>query len=139
MVKKTELPDRSGAIRKTDVPPALLTFSFRYFTHDDAVSPETEHPDGYLPALMDKLRNLSGWTVTEFLNPRARAAHVHPIDWSDTARPDGFAHLPQQVRDGTSWQFAVTANRYGRVHGLLIGGVFHVVWLDCNHKVYPRD
>ena len=59
-------------------------------------------------------------------------------DAAVTARPGGFAHLPQQVRDGTAWQFALTGNNYGGAHGLLTGGAFHVVWLDCNHNVYPH-
>jgi hypothetical protein len=72
-------------------------------------------------------RQITGWTVTEFVNPKSRSIRIHPIDWSETSRPDGFIHLPEQVRDGTAWQFGLTANRYGRVHGLLIGGVFHIV------------
>lgn len=138
MVKKTKLPENIGPIRKTDVRDALLTFSFRYFIHDDVVSP-TEPPAGYLETLMGRLRALSGWTVTEFVNPRSRSIRIHPIDWSETSRPKGFTHLPEQVRDGTAWQFGLTANKYGRVHGLLVGGVFHVVWLDCNHQVYPMN
>lgn len=138
MVKKTKLPENAGPIRKTDVRGTLLTFSFRYFIHDDVVSP-TATPDGYLQILMERLRDLSGWTATEFVNPKSRSTRIHPIEWSATSRPDGFTHLPEQVRDGTAWQFGLTANRYGRVHGLLIGGVFHVVWLDCDHQVYPMN
>ena len=26
---------------------------------------------------------------------------------------------------------------HGRVHGFVIGTVFHVVWLDPQHRLYP--
>lgn len=137
MVKKTKLPENTGRIRKTDVSGEFLTFSFRYFTIDNTVSP-TEQPDGYLHVLIERLRALSGWTIAEFLNSHSKAIRIHPIDWAETSRPDGFAHLPQQLRDGVAFQFSLTGNKYGRVHGLLVGGVYQVIWLDCNHRVYSK-
>ncbi|WP_202393063.1 hypothetical protein [Alteraurantiacibacter buctensis] len=93
--------------------------------------------DGYVQTLMERLKSMSSWTVLEFVTPRGKAARNHPIAWEQTSRPKGFAHLPEQLRDSPAFQFTLTANAHGRVHGLLIDDTFHVVWLDHDHRLYP--
>ena len=34
------------------------------------------------------------------------------------------------------WQFALSANEHGRVHGFLIQNRFYIVWLDPEHELY---
>lgn len=137
MVKKSRLPPPPGPIRKTDVRGERLAFSFRFFTDDEALCPRNR-PDDYTQTLMERLRDLSNWTVADFVEKRSKTVRNHPITWSETSRAAGFAHLPEQVRDEPAWQFSLSANEHGRVHGLLIGSLFHVVWLDCNHQLYPQ-
>lgn len=112
-------------------------FSFRLFSNDEHMCPAEDHPQGYTQKLMERLKDLSGWTLGEFIQNRSKALRSHQIFWPDTARPEGFAQIPAQAREGEAWQFSITANEYGRVHGLLVGNVFHVVWLDFNHQLYP--
>ena len=85
---------------------------------------------------MERLKALSRWKVSDFVNPQGRAIRNHPIDWSGTSKPEGFG-LPDQYDAYTPFQFSLTANEHGRVHGLLIDDTFHVVWLDHDHKLYP--
>lgn len=85
---------------------------------------------------MERLRDLSSWTVQEFVTKPHKAIRNHSIDWADTRRPDGFTNLNEQYRDYQPWQFSLSVNEHGRVHGLIIGDCFYVVWLDCNHKLY---
>jgi hypothetical protein len=35
------------------------------------------------------------------------------------------------------WQFCLTANEHGRVHGIIIDDTFYVIWLDHDHQLYP--
>lgn len=135
MIKRIEPPVR-GAIKKTEVNDQRLRFSFSYFTHDEQLSPTT-FAESYLQKLLERLKSLSSWTLREFTGPTRQAIRNHRIALVDTYRPDGFTHLPQQTRDGDAWQFSISANEHGRVHGLLIGGTFYLVWLDCNHRLYP--
>jgi hypothetical protein len=135
-MKKTSL--RAGTeIGKTEVGSELLRFSFSYFNNDAQLCPRifAEH---YTQKLMERLKELSRWTLRRFTETRSSAVRNHFITWSDTARPGGFAHLPQQLRDGPAWQFGISANEYGRVHGLLVGAIFYVVWLDYHHQLYPK-
>jgi hypothetical protein len=135
-MKKTSLKASDG-IRKTEVGGELLRFSFCYFNNDAALCPKIfgEH---YTQKLMERLKELSRWTLKRFTETRSPAVRNHFIAWSETSRPTGFAHLPQQLREGPAWQFSISANEYGRVHGLLVGATFYVVWLDYHHQLYPK-
>jgi len=137
-VKKAKPPGHSGKIRKTEVGYEPLTFSFKHFVNHERLSPK-EHPDGYAQKLAERLRDLSRWTVAQFTQRCDHGVRNHRITWPDTSQPIGFDQIPAQVREGEEWQFSISANEYGRVHGLLIGSVFHVVWLDCNHQLYPES
>lgn len=138
MVSKKKHPDRSASgIRKIAPTDAPLRFSFHLFdATDDEICPPT-FGNGYVHTLMERLKAISSWTVQEFLTPKGKAARNHTIAWEDTARPDGFAHLPDQYEAYPAFQFSLSANEHGRVHGLLIDDTFHVVWLDRDHRLYP--
>jgi hypothetical protein len=41
------------------------------------------------------------------------------------------------MREEEAWQFEITANEHGRVHGLLQDDTFFVVWIDPTHALYP--
>ena len=94
-------------------------------------------PAGYTQKLMQRMRDLSSWTVSRFVNVPDKALRNHRHDWSRTARPNGFEHLNEQFRAYPGWQFCLTANEHGRVHGILIDDTFHVIWLDAAHNLYP--
>ncbi|WP_299503281.1 hypothetical protein [uncultured Roseobacter sp.] len=114
-----------------------LTFSFNFFDGSDHEVCPTLFSDGYTRALMERLRDLSSWTMTEFRGSRSKSIRSHGVEWSRTSRPDGFTHLNEQFEAYEPWQFSITSNAHGRVFGLIIGNCFHVIWLDCNHAVYP--
>jgi len=60
----------------------------------------------------------------------------HKIDFKETSEPNGFRQLPEQSRNNEAWQFQITKNVHGRVHGLLIAEIFFIVWLDPCHLLY---
>lgn len=138
MFKKSNHPNKSAnGIRKGPVPNPNLRFSFRLFDPNDVEVCPATFKDGYVQILMDRLKSLSTWTVNEFASGGTKALRNHPIKWEDTARPDGFA-LPEQFQAYTPFQFSLSVNEWGRVHGLLIDDTFHVVWLDQDHRLYPQ-
>jgi hypothetical protein len=136
-VKKGRHPQQSpGGIRKAAVVNPGLRFSFRLFDANDPELCPATFADGYVQALMDRMKSLSTWTVNEFVAGGTKGLRNHPIYWDGTARPDGFS-LPEQYEAYTPFQFSVSANERGRVHGLLIDDTFHVIWLDQDHRLYP--
>ena len=88
--------------------------------------------------LLDKLQNLSKIEIQKLLkdNNYRKAIRMHIINWSDTSELNGFANLPQHLNDLTPWQFNITSNAHGRVHGFLIENIFYIVWLDTDHLLY---
>lgn len=127
-------PSGIKKVSPSDVP---LKFSFQLFDGTDAELCPPTFRDGYVQSLMARLKAISSWTVSEFVTPKGKSARNHTITWEETARPKGFCHLPDQYEAYTAFQFAVSANEHGRVHGLLIDDTFHVVWLDHDHRLYP--
>ena len=140
MIKKSidkQEASKSG-IKKQEYKDVKLKFSFSLFDSSDSeVCPEV-FTNGYTRTLMERLRDLSGWTVKEFAHKPHKAVRNHQIAWDTTSKPDGFAHLNEQYKDSPAWQFSLTANKYGRVHGVIIDDTFYVIWLDCNHQLYPE-
>lgn len=135
-IRKTKPNKSSPTGIKSGRSDGNLTFSFKFF---DASDPNVCPPifnDGYTQTLMDRLKSLSGWTVSEFLTNRSSALRSHPVDWSETSKKDGFARLNEQYDGYEPYQFSISSNSHGRVFGLLIGSCFHIIWLDCGHNVY---
>ena len=60
----------------------------------------------------------------------------HTHEWKATSEPSGFG-LKGQLGQCEGWQFQISSNEHGRVHGIFINDVFFVVWLDPEHALYP--
>lgn len=118
-------------------PDSRIRFSFQLFDPSDAEMCPAEFDPGYVHQLMDRLKSFSSWTVTEFTTPKGKAVRNHLIDWVHTSRPSGFTGLGEQYEAYQAFQFSLSANAYGRVHGLLIDDTFYVIWLDHRHRLYP--
>lgn len=129
-------PAPASGIQKQQVD-AALKFSFQYFDHTDTELCPPHFEGGYTQALMQRLRDLSSWTVKAFTSRQDKAIRNHAHDWRRTSRPNGFGHLNEQFRAIPGWQFCISANEHGRVHGLIIDDTFYVIWLDRDHKLYP--
>jgi len=71
----------------------------------------------YLEALLKRLRDLSKLTVQEIVNNRSKSLRCHPIDWQDTTEPNGFGIPNEDKVVVTAYQFQISANEHGRVHG----------------------
>ncbi len=138
MIKKGPIQP-AGAIHKKPPPNLPLKFSFKFFDHTDAEMCPAAFKDGYTQTLMRRLQALSGWTVAEFTGREEKSIRNHRHDWARTSRPDGFSHLNEHYRAYEGWQFCLTANEYGRVHGIIIDDTFYVIWLDQDHRMYPGE
>lgn len=117
-----------------------LRFSFKHLDlTGNAKFSLTRCRDGYLKTLLERLRDLSRLTAKEFRTSRSSALRSHPIDFSETTEPQGFHTLNEQLRSEQAWQFQLTANEYGRVHGILLLDTFYVVWIDPDHELYSSQ
>ena len=76
-------------------------------------------------------------TLQDLLKNRSKSLRCHPIDWKDTTEPYGFG-IPNEEKIvlDPPYQFQISANEHGRVHGFFRDNVFYIVWLDPDHNLY---
>ncbi|MGI2906186.1 hypothetical protein [Tolypothrix sp. VBCCA 56010] len=89
----------------------------------------------YLEALIQRLRDLSSMTVNEITVINAKRLRCHAIDWDRTTETCFGLPNEEQLVD-TPYQFQLSSNEHGRVHGFFIENVFYIVWLDPDHRLY---
>jgi hypothetical protein len=137
-IKPKQLERKGGGI--PDIQPRYddnIVFSFKYLDLDS--NPKFSLAgcgESYLEKLLLRLRDVSSITYDEFISSRSPALRSHRINWEDTSEPEGFTSVNAYLREQPAFQFAISSNEYGRVHGFLLGNVFYIVWLDPNHNLY---
>ena len=133
--RKPDAPDTR--IVKTQPKDERIRFSFEFFDSSDAVLCPSIFPNGYTHKLLERLQALSQWKLSDFHSTKSKSIRAHTHVWEKTSRPEGYSHLNEQHRDYPGWQFCLSANAYGRVHGFMIENIYYVIWLDLNHALYP--
>ena len=133
---KKSRPEISSKIRKQPAPDVEIRFSSKFFDRLDEDMCPGEFPLTYTQSLMQRLRDLSSWTVKRFTTQQDKSVRNHSHDWSKTTRPDGFTALNDRFRGYPGWQFCISANEHGRVHGIIMDDTFYVIWLDKDHNLY---
>ena len=121
-----------------------LRFSFK---HLDLANPKfgpSKCSIAYFCGLFAVMQRFSTWTVAQFTDQNNNE-HRHIVNFSETSEPDGFQNIPQADQDQFSysdgWQFSVCPELAWidwRVHGILLEDTFFVVWLDPDHRLYPK-
>jgi len=72
----------------------------------------------------------------EIINDRSKSLRCPGIVWQDTTEPNGFG-IPNEDRlVNIPYQFQISANEYGRVHGFFSENIFYIVWLNPDHNLY---
>jgi hypothetical protein len=122
-------------IYPTPIKPKGISFSFKYLKTDHERFRWADREIRYWTTFLDRLRNLSGLTAIELKTNSSAALRCHPVDWTDTSE-DAFGIPEEEQVVDTPYQFSLSSNEHGRVHGFFISEVFYVVWLDPNHLLY---
>ena len=137
-IKKTDVPKgQSSRINPAQIkPPQGLTFSYKYLEVTHRLFNISGRDGLYLSAFLERLRDLSSWTSTDIKQNGSKALRCHPIDWQKTHEA-GFGIPEEEQLVDRPYQFSLSSNQHGRVHGFFIEEVFYIVWLDPNHKLYP--
>lgn len=91
----------------------------------------------YYCSLLERMRDLSKESVSGLMRDRGKKSfyRFHDIKWDDVTE-NGFTFLNEQLQSCRPWQFQITSNEHGRVHGFFIGTTYYVVWLDPDHNLY---
>lgn len=142
MVPRQRFP-RDGSLGGTSAAPrpnpepSLLKYSFQHLQTDHPRFDASRKDASYFRTLLARLKDLSSIPVSEFRTFRGRTLRIHPINFADPrVSVRGFGIPKGEQFDARAWQFSVSANEHGRVHGFLIGDTFFVRWLDPDHNLY---
>ena len=136
-IKKTEVAkDGTSGIRPTKLKPAQgISFSFKYYQDAHNKFSCREKEVIYWLTLLDRLKALSSLTAQELLVNRSITLRCHPIKWEDTSER-GFSLPNEEQLVDIPYQFSISSNEHGRVHGFFINEIFYIVWLDPDHLLY---
>lgn len=116
----------------TTVPEKGFSFSFACFdrTHElfnlGANTASGTVEGRWFIDLLDCLKSINNKTIQEI---KESMHDLHPVDWKKTNVPP-----PPYSEQYEYWQFRINKAK-GRVIGMLIDGVFYVVWLDRHHNL----
>lgn len=137
-IRKTKVPKSSKfGIEPTKLKPQQgISFSFKYYQDNHNKFSSREKGATYWLTLIDRLKALSGLSNQELLVNRSGTLRCHPIKWEDTSE-NGFGLANEEQLVDTPYQFSLSSNEHGRVHGFFIDEVFYIVWLDPDHLLYP--
>lgn len=114
----------------------LINFSFKYLDGSHNKFNFHFYASDYFCEVLNRAKDISGWTKQEVLSNRSASLRAHPIEWSDTSEVSGFNFPRHEEIIDTPYQFAVSVNAHGRIHGLFIYNTFYIVWLDKDHRLY---
>jgi hypothetical protein len=139
-IKPTAIPAGGTNIPAPRLPPdAELRFSFKLIDLYGNTKFGVRHcAGGYLEKLLTRLQDVNRMKVSEFRGVLTKQIRNHKIEFADTSEPMGFTMLNKQLQAKEPWQFEITANAHGRVHGILIDDVFFVIWIDPCHNLYAK-
>jgi hypothetical protein len=115
-----------------------LRYSFKYLDTSDPRFRIADRDGGYFRVLLARLKDLSTLRLSEFRGSRSGTLRIHRIDFRDQrVAARGFGIPGGESFDRYGWQFSLSANEHGRVHGFLVEDTFYIRWLDPDHNLYP--
>ncbi|OCR01225.1 hypothetical protein BCD67_17515 [Oscillatoriales cyanobacterium USR001] len=116
--------------------PEGISFSFLYYQDGKDKFSIGGRDAKYLASLLKRLRDLSQLKAQEIINNQSKSLRCHGIVWQDTTEPNGFGIPNEDQLVNMPYQFQISANEYGRVHGFFSENIFYIVWLDPDHNLY---
>lgn len=114
-----------------------LNFSFKYLDLNNKKFKIPDNNNSYYEKLFERKKRLSEFTIKQLRNNHSDSLRFHSIDFkSKNVSENGFGINSLEDIDQNSYQFQISSNEHGRVHGFLIDTTFYIVWFDKDHKLY---
>ncbi|GAA6618719.1 hypothetical protein [Scytonema sp. NUACC26] len=126
--KKTDTRNKqsTSAIKRIPVEiPQGTSFSFKYLQNDRPKFTLQNRDTKYFESLLIRLRDLSTLTFAEIINNRSKSLRCHLIDWKDTTETNGFGIPNEEQIVNSAYQFQISSNEHGRVHGFFLENLFY--------------
>lgn len=144
-IRPSGLKKKTGAIKVTP-PKQTGQISFNFSRLNEGPAGEFKYSDRgakYLESLLGRLKIVSTFSSkVELLKQHSGqrdSLKLHPIKWKDSGCSKESFGLPNAVgpdADDEAFQISLGLTR-GRIHGYFVSDIFHIVWLDPRHNLYP--
>lgn len=135
-IKRTEIDRSSARMVPSRVTEERVSFNFKRLRCEGAKFVYQDKDGPYFNKLIERFRDLCRMSKLDLTVRNSDGLRCHPIDFqNDDVTVSGFGNVGEDVADD-AWQFQISSNEYGRVHGYFVGNIFYVVWLDPKHELY---
>ncbi|MBU4512930.1 hypothetical protein KKD19_06890 [Patescibacteria group bacterium] len=136
--KQSKLEQKSEYIKPSSIEgDDKISFNFRRMRSDGDKFKYCDKDSRYFLKLVERLRDVCHLTPLELKTSRSSSLKCHQINFADSrCTEDGFGFNSQDI-DDNGWQFEISQNEHGRIHGFFLENIFYVVWLDPKHELYP--
>lgn len=117
-----------------------ISFSFDFFNRTPEEFNLGGLKDGWFLSFLERLKSLSGFTVSQFKDPQTQERlHIHTHSWD--LIEEKITNIPKllidQLGEDKFYQVSIS-QATGRIHGFFIkNNIFCIVWLDPHHQMYP--
>lgn len=111
-------------------------FSFKHLDIQNQKFSINGRNSQYFEKMLERLKSICLMRKKEIVNNHTKSLRAHTINWQDTTEPEGFSQLNEQLQQITPYQFEISVNKHGRVHGFFIENIFFIVWFDPDHLLY---
>lgn len=136
-IKPTRLKPSSRFIEPSELSNQPVSFNLKYLQEKEGKFNYCGCENTYFNTLLSRLRDISRMNRKEMTLSQKDSLRCHQIDFINdrvSEKSSGILQKEEAIED--AWQFQLTSNEHGRVHGFFIGNVFYVVWLDPKHELY---
>ncbi len=139
---KPSSPKNISILVKTEQQEAWLNekeviFSFRYLDLTNKKFNYNNRNIDYFHNFIERLRDVSKIRIRD-IGAQGKTLRCHPINWDETTETCFNIPNEEEIVAGGEFQFALSSNEHGRIHGFFIGNIFCVVWMDPDHKLYKK-
>lgn len=117
-----------------------ISFNFRRLQNIADKFDYQNRESSYFNCLINRLCEISKMSRKEMtvINKGChKGLRCHKIDFKQKrVLANGFGIPSNEELDEDAWQFSLSGNKNGRIHGYFVGNIFFIVWLDPKHNLY---
>ena len=135
-IPKIELkPFDSSKIKPTVIDDGKVSFNFWRLFEKPKKFKYSVCESKYFKKVLERLKNISNLSRMELCTTCSKSLRSHAIDFNHKSVTENTFGFGEDI-DDEAWQFEVSENEHGRIHGYFVGNVFYIVWLDPKHDLY---
>lgn len=138
-IKPTQIKAHSSYIKPTEADSSIpVSFNFKNMKEKGEKFTFNAQPSQYFKKFLERLSSISTMNKQEMIVNNRDSLRCHRIDFHDEGISETTFGLAPDL-DDDAWQFQISSNAHGRVHGYFVSSVFYIIWLDPEHELYPNQ